>query len=156
MSNNKSAIDNENENENEKENETEKDKETKSLSETQKETFEVDFQEYKEFCNFREKMKRKLNHEKKYKEFGFCGIDHKFGYKFGHKCKYFNSDSDSLNNEKECRKSHMGDFCKKFHHMKNHQRCFTQLPQLTQPFGFGFGFPFQFGFPFGCAPQSTY
>jgi hypothetical protein len=53
MSNNKSDTENENE------------KETKSLSETPKETFEVDLQKYQEFFNFREKMKRKLNHEKK-------------------------------------------------------------------------------------------
>jgi hypothetical protein len=35
------------------------------LSETLKETFEVNIQEDKEFGNFYEKMKRKLNHEKK-------------------------------------------------------------------------------------------
>jgi hypothetical protein len=55
MSNNKSDTENENE----------KEKETKSLSETPKETFEVDLQEYQKFFNFREKIKRKFNHEKK-------------------------------------------------------------------------------------------
>jgi hypothetical protein len=143
----------------------EKVNETESGSETVKETIEVNSKEYHEFCAWREKMKNKHQHEKRFHECPFHefgphhghGFGHKFGRKFGHKfghqfgCKPEHSNSDSSMNEEDCCKPHMGHFFHKFHHMKKHDKPFNQPfgCESGSESGFGCGFsPFHMGHQF--------